>query len=192
VVGQKNQQGPWPLVQYHRFVQGAFAAVITGQRATWEPMLRLVQLLDRNGSARASSRDAAFPELARTLAAAWLDSRSPECPASAADPFARLIASWADPVENAKAFSRALDYHLWRCDDRSSARNPDPTYVQIGIPLFPTHLIAYLQLRHQLGLVSLAIDHPMVSLPTFQPPDGVVAAPDAVLDSIDETLRDLS
>jgi hypothetical protein len=189
--GQANQTGPWSLVEYHRFVQGAFIALITDERSAWEPMMQLVQMLDRNGSARASSRDAAFPEFARSLSAAWIASRAPESPQRAEDPLAQLLVTWADPVENARAFERALDYHLWRGDERSSARNPDERYSQPGILLCPAHLIAYLSLRKQLGMVSLAVEHPMAGLPTFHPPENVKPADDPVLDTIEQTLRGL-
>ena len=188
---QANQDGPWPLGEYHRFVQGSFAATITGDRSAWEPMMQLALMLDRNGSARASSRDPAFPAFARTLAAAWIEGRAPELAQTGNDPFAHLFVTWADPVENSRAFERALDYHLWRGDDRSSARNPDERYSQPGILLYPAHLVAYLALRKQTGMVSLAIDHPMANLPTLTPPEHVKPADDAVLDTIEKTLRSL-
>jgi hypothetical protein len=189
--GQPDRDGPWSLTPYHRFVQGAFAGLITGDRAFWQPLLELTLLLDRNGSARASSHDPAFPEFARALARAWLEGHAPEQPVRADDPFARLLSTWSDPVANAQAFASALDYHLWRSDDRTSARNPDDRYSHPGILLFPSHLVAYLSLRKQLGMVTVDIAHPMMELPTFQPPEGVKPADDPVLDGIERTLRQL-
>jgi hypothetical protein len=64
----------------------------------------------------------------------------------------------------------ALDYHLWRGDERAKARNPDKDYHDPAYLMFPVPVLAMLKLRQQFRPGEFVeADHPLLELPNCKP-----------------------
>jgi hypothetical protein len=102
------------------------------------------------------------------------------------------VDAWSDLERFRRAIPLALDYHLWRSDDRRKASNPEKDYHDPGYLLFPVPVLAILNLRQQYHPdESLAVEHPLLQLPICKPPTPSAPAADDITNVLESAVTSL-
>lgn len=163
---------------YHRILHTSLAAYLLDDTDVADWLLRLIVKMVQAGVAAQSAKHHAYSDFVHRFASAYLDGHPPR-PGdwTTPSPYSDLVDAWSDLERFRRAIPLALDYHLWRGDERRQARNPEKDYHDPGYLLFPVPVLAMRKLRQQYHPdESLAVDHPLLQLsickqaPTFVPP----------------------
>lgn len=178
--------------RYYAFAHAALLSMAIADRATadWCAEAALAMTADGIAASSVLPTDITFPLWVASVSAAWLGVAGPATNSGKDGDIFSLIEQRRDDSAVAKLLPVLLDYHLWRCDTREKSRNPDASYQYPGLALLPTVAYAIAALRRKEGAEALpAIHHPLVSLPTWNPPSDVVPVDPLIASVTRRTLR---
>jgi hypothetical protein len=177
---------------FYNVLHTSLAAYFLGDAEVAAWFFKLLIAMERNGTAAESVNDHSYTEYTTAFARAIIENARPRSTNwKAPSPLTDLIDAWDDASKLQALLPIAIDYHLWRGDQRRKAKNPDIDYHVPGYLLFPVPVLAFLKLREQHGLPPINFDHPLMKLPICDVPRTGAPGRDSVVELVESAVLEL-
>jgi hypothetical protein len=178
---------------YYRVLHASLAAYLLDDTEVADWFFQLIVKMVQAGVAAESAKHHAYSDFVHRFATAYLEGRPPQ-PGDWAtpSPYSDLVDAWPDIERFRRTIPLALDYHLWRGDERAKARNPEKDYHDPGYLMFPVPVLAMLKLRQQYHPAeSLEVDHPLLQMSICKPVSRSVPPTDETTDVLERAVTGL-
>lgn len=102
------------------------------------------------------------------------------------DAYSGLLEYWDNPEKLTSSMVDACNYH---CSHIKPTERDITEFEKPPYTVFPVEIVAYQRIRHELGMPTLGLDHPILNTPLAHVPEKIVPINDPVLERVVAFIR---